>query len=69
MPLFGVSPREFMEKMNEFTENAGKQAREQADSFSDFVQKEQKRAKSVISKTVEKIENDAEASDEDSTDE
>jgi hypothetical protein len=45
------------------------QAREQADSFSDFVQKEQKRAKSVISKTVEKIENDAEASDEDSTDE
>ena len=65
MPLFGVSPRGFMEKMNEFTETAGKHAREQADSVSDFLEKGQKRAKSVISKTMESIENDVqEASDD-----
>jgi hypothetical protein len=65
MPLFGVSPRGFMEKMNEFMEIAGKHAREQADSVSDFLEKGQKQAKSMISKTVESIENDAqEASDE-----
>ena len=65
MPLFGVSPRGFMEKMNEFTEIAGKHAREQADSVSDFLEKGQKQAKSMISKTVESIENDVqEASDD-----
>jgi gas vesicle protein len=60
MPIFGVSPRGFMEKMNEFTENAGKHAREQADSFNDFVRKGQQQAKEVITKTVERIENDTE---------
>ena len=59
MPSFGISPRAFMEKMNEFQKNANKFAREQADSFLEFCQQGQQRAKSVILDAVDHIEGDA----------
>ena len=54
MPFFGISPRAFMEKMNEFQETIGRQAREQADSFFEFLQQERR------TETAESAEDDGE---------
>jgi len=59
------SPRAFMESINEFRKTANKHAREQVDTFSEFVLEGQHRAKSVISDTVESIENDVEKASDD----
>ncbi len=65
LPSFGVSPRAFMEKMNEFQKEAGRQAMEQADSFFDFFQQEQRKTGEAISKTVKNIEDEANKTSED----
>jgi hypothetical protein len=65
LPSFGVSPRAFMEKINEFQREAGRQAMEQADSFFDFFQQEQRRTSEAISKTVKNIEGEANKTSED----
>ena len=57
MPSLGISPRAMMEKVNEFQEIVNEHAMEQAESFQDFCMKGQEQAKSIISKTVESIEN------------
>ena len=54
MPFFGMSPRAFMEKMNEFQETIGRQARKQADSFFEFLQQERR------TETAESAEDDGE---------
>lgn len=56
MPSFGISPRAFMENMNKIQKKVNEQAREQADSFSEFILKEQKNAKSMIANAVERVE-------------
>ena len=50
----GASSRDFMETMNEFTENANKYAREQADLFFNFFLPGQKKTKETTSKTVKR---------------
>jgi hypothetical protein len=51
---YGASSRDFMETMNEFTENANKYAREQADLFFNFFLPGQKKTKETTSKTVKR---------------
>jgi len=59
LPPFGVSPRAFMERMNEFQKTANKYAREQADAFCNFWLQGQQQAKTMISDAVEGIGSDA----------
>ena len=51
------SPRAFMEKVNEFRKTANENARKQADAFRDFCKDGQQKARSMVSDTVESIEN------------
>ena len=51
------SPRAFMERMNEFQKAANENARKQADAFCEFFMEGQQQARSVITDTVENIEN------------
>ncbi len=51
------SPRAFMEKMNEFQRTANENARKQADAFRDFCKERQQKVKTMVTDTVESIEN------------
>ena len=63
-----LSPRAFMERMNEFRKTANENARKQADAFRDFCKEGQQKARSVISDTVENIENDVKKTSDDTAD-
>lgn len=63
-----LSPRAFMERMNEFRKTANENARKQADAFRDFCKEGQQKARSVISDTVENIENDVKKTSDDTVD-
>jgi len=65
MPSMGVSPREFMEQVNEFEEKVNEHAREQAESFRDFYMRGQEQAGEMISKTLETLGDREEESRED----
>lgn len=58
MPSFGISPRAFMEKANEFQETVNKNIVDQTDSFRELMEQRQQQARTMISGTVENIEND-----------
>ena len=55
LPSLGLSPRKFMEKLNEFEEAFNEHAKEQAESFQNFYMQGQERARTTISKTMESI--------------
>jgi hypothetical protein len=55
LPSLGLSPRKFMEKLNEFEEALNEHATEQAESFQNFYMQGQERARTTISKTMESI--------------
>ena len=55
LPSVGLSPRKFMEKLNEFEEAFNEHAKEQAESFQNFYMQGQERARTTISKTMESI--------------
>ena len=57
-----------MERMNEFRKTANENARKQADAFRDFCKEGLQKARSVISDTVENIENDVKKTSDDTAD-
>jgi hypothetical protein len=69
MPSFGMSPRAFMEGMNEFQKKVNEQARKHADAFCEFCMDRQEKAKTMISNTVENIENGVKGTSDDAAEE
>ena len=64
MPESPVSPKEVADKVKEFQEMANKYAVEQADAVIDFAKKGQEQVKSAVTEAVDKIEKNAEETEE-----
>ena len=56
LPPLPVSPRKFVEQMNEFQKTAADYAREQADTCMDFLMQRQQKMKAAVSDTMDNIE-------------
>lgn len=64
MPESPVSPKEVAGKVKEFQKMANKYAVEQADAVIDFAKKGQEQVKSAVTEAVDKIEKNAEETEE-----